>query len=364
MRLSGEWSSRGVFSRSLLPHLMLRVRSLLYVGLSLTLFFTACTSGNEAPTVEVDVARSEVAMRKAMNDFGTDTSLAHRIEVYNQDLKQFGGFYSFFMQSEVPLSDTILASIFGDFSNPRAALLIDTVLKAYPERYDFRTPFGQLFGRVKQEYPDFKVPQVVTYVTGYPREAAMTFDVDQLYMNQQYVGIGLHYFMGPDFGYPQDLPRYLRQHLTKEQIVPRVAFRLTDAFQPRLNPMKLPSLIDWMVFYGLKYHFLDVVLPETADSIKLQYTRQQMDWAVKNETAVYREMLPQLYDKIPRNISRWLNPGPFTSGLPQESADRLGHYIGMKIVRSYIKRNGLVQLKELMKRQDYQKIFEESGYKP
>ena len=44
-----------------------------------------------------------------------------------------------------------------------------------------------------------------------------------------------------------------------------------------------------------------------------------------------------------------LNPGPTTSGLPNEgSPDRLGQYLGWKMVKSYMEKND-VSLAEMVK---------------
>jgi hypothetical protein len=347
----------------MLPFALKPVR--LALPLLLAVLLVACEGNQQSKAPEGwRVQRSEIDFRAAINEYGKDTSLSHKLEVYRKHMAGYAGFYSFFMQADTLLPDTALALIFADFGAGQTGRLIDTVLTTYPADYPLEKEFNGLFARVEEEFPDFKRPAVVTYVAGYPEQALYTFDIDQLFMNREYVGVGLHYFMGENFPYPPDIPRYLRRHMTPQQIVPRVAFRLTDAFQPRLNPMNLPTLLDWMVFYGLKYYFMDQTLPGAHDSLKLLYTGAQLEWARKNEAAVYSKLLPYLYDKMPRNINRWLAPGPFTAGLPQESPDRLGHYFGLQIVRAYVERNGVTRLRDLMLRKDYRALFEASGYKP
>ena len=63
-------------------------------------------------------------------------------------------------------------------------------------------------------------------------------------------------------------------------------------------------------------------------------------------------------------INSYLNDGPFTAEISQESPGRLGLWVGWRIVDSYMTNNKDVTLIELMGESDAQKILEQSYYKP
>jgi uncharacterized protein YjaZ len=63
-------------------------------------------------------------------------------------------------------------------------------------------------------------------------------------------------------------------------------------------------------------------------------------------------------------INSYLNDGPFTAEISQESPGRLGLWVGWRIVDSYMTHNKDVTLIELMGESDAQKILEQSYYKP
>ena len=63
-------------------------------------------------------------------------------------------------------------------------------------------------------------------------------------------------------------------------------------------------------------------------------------------------------------LSSYINDGPFTSEITQESPGRLGQWVGWRIVNSYMRNNKEVTLQELMNENDAQKILEQSYYKP
>jgi uncharacterized protein YjaZ len=63
-------------------------------------------------------------------------------------------------------------------------------------------------------------------------------------------------------------------------------------------------------------------------------------------------------------LASYLNDGPFTAEVSQESPGRLGIWVGWRIVESYMRNNEHVTIQELMCEGDAQKILEQSFYKP
>ena len=65
-------------------------------------------------------------------------------------------------------------------------------------------------------------------------------------------------------------------------------------------------------------------------------------------------------------IQKYLTDAPFTPGLGDhnESAPKLGIWIGWQIVKKYMDKNPDVTLQQLMKETDAQKILHASRYKP
>ena len=63
-------------------------------------------------------------------------------------------------------------------------------------------------------------------------------------------------------------------------------------------------------------------------------------------------------------LSSYLNDGPFTAEVSQDSPPRLGTWVGMQIVRSYMENNPQVTMQELLLDGDAQHILELSKYRP
>lgn len=96
------------------------------------------------------------------------------------------------------------------------------------------------------------------------------------------------------------------------------------------------------------------------------YTKEQWDWCVYHERAIWHRMMDKrdLFKTEQRVMSSYLNDGPFTSEISQESPGRVGTWIGWRIVESYMEHNDSVSLQSLMELNDAQVILERSYYKP
>ena len=62
--------------------------------------------------------------------------------------------------------------------------------------------------------------------------------------------------------------------------------------------------------------------------------------------------------------SKYINDGPTTNGFPKESPAKIGAWIGWRIVNTYMEKSKNINLTDLLRERDAQKILEVSGYKP
>lgn len=268
----------------------------------------------------------------------------------------------------------------GDTSVPRAVALedlgmlatdsalqwlIDTVLKVYPPDWD--VPVGELWRWWKYYFSTDSMPIVVTFVGGYPSIGAFTLEKDQSYLGRKHLMLGLHYFLGDTFGYyPADLPYYIRRRCTAPHIPIHVALRLIQSRMPKLQPITMPRLVEYIVHQGIQMYTLAQILPSLPDTLRFFYTHSHMTWLQNHLPRAYREMLPFLYEANYLKIQRFVGEEPFTKGLGQESPPRLAAYIGYQVVKKYMQKKPHVSLPELLATpiQSYEKLFREAHYQP
>jgi hypothetical protein len=219
------------------------------------------------------------------------------------------------------------------------------------------------FRRLRYYYPKADVPHIISYISGFAY---------QVTIGEGYIGIGLDMFLGADSRfYPalrKSIPMYMSRSYTPQNIPPRV---VEDYIREELLPESNDnaSLLARMIYNGKVMYFMDQLLPDTPDSLKIGYTQKQEEWAQKYESAVWAYFIGEqlLYETDYSRVQKYLTPAPFTPGIGEhnESAPKLGVFTGWQIVRRYMEKHPEVTLQELLDgKNDAQKILNGSKYRP
>jgi len=217
------------------------------------------------------------------------------------------------------------------------------------------------FRRIKYYFPKKQLPKVYSYCSGFESQIAI---------GNNYVGIGLDLFLGANSRFYPALtnayPHYLSQYFNKENITPRVVEGIAreDMFAESDSSK---SLLSKMIYNGKIMYFMDQVLPDAADSLKIRYTAAQLQWCEQFKSKIWAYFLNEnlLYETDYQKIQKYLTEAPFTPGLGEknESAPKLAVWTGWQIVRLYMEKHPEVTLARLMADGDAQKILNESKYR-
>jgi hypothetical protein len=159
-------------------------------------------------------------------------------------------------------------------------------------------------------------------------------------------------------------PAYRSRRFSKEYVIGDVMKLITEDLFPDRSKGK--PLVEQMIEKGKQWWMLDKFLPQTADSIKTGYTRQQLNWCKQNEGLMwsYLEKYEDLNTINPTTIQTYIGEAPFTQGFSQElSPGNIGQWIGWQIVKKFVDNNQPLKPEEVMKT-DARKILEEAKYKP
>lgn len=285
-------------------------------------------------------------------------------EVNMQMAKSYGLFYDDYIHRMIGSpqysNDEVLNTLFKDQAYTDLTKDVDSI---FPNLKLQEAGLIETFKYIKYYYPKAKIPKFISFVSGFAY---------QMPVGDDYLGIGLDMFLGKDSKFykaiVQSVPLYLSRRFTPEYIVPRVAetYAHEELF---LEPDENHTLLSKMIFQGKILYFLDQVLPEsTADSIKIGYSTEQLEWAKQFQGDIWAYFLENnyLYETDYQKIQVFLSEGPFTPGLGENrnSAPKLGIWTGWQIVRKYMEENPKITLQQLMADQDAQKILNQSKYKP
>ncbi|MDT0553114.1 gliding motility lipoprotein GldB [Urechidicola vernalis] len=229
-------------------------------------------------------------------------------------------------------------SVFGDFES------------LIPE-------FESLFQHITYNYPKFKVPRIITHISGLDYEYPVIYADSLLF-------VSLDMFLGSENEVYVSFPKYISQNYNKENMMVSVASTIFQSFYQKHHSR---IFLDKIINEGKLYYALDVLIPLADDYLKIGYTQEKFNWAVSNETDVWKYFMEHelLYSSDASLNTRFIDLAPFSKfyqASDNDSPGGIGKWIGWQIVRSYMKNND-VTLQQLMNTAS-DDIFRQSKYKP
>ncbi|MCF7560507.1 gliding motility lipoprotein GldB [Sabulilitoribacter multivorans] len=236
--------------------------------------------------------------------------------------------------------------------------LFKEVDKAFANFNEIEMEIESLFNHLKYYFPEFHPPRIIT----------TTNDVD--YRNKVIVTdtisvIALDTYLGSEHEFYGGIPKYIRAHFNKEQLVVDLAEAYAEKYT--YHPAR-KTLLDEMIYFGKLLYFKDVVIPFKTEAERIGYNQDQLDWAIANESYIWRyfvdrELLFSTDSKLP---GRFIVDAPFTKfyleDIDANSPGRLGQYIGWQIVRAYMQQNDIT-LRDMLTKST-EDIFNNSKFKP
>lgn len=206
-------------------------------------------------------------------------------------------------------------------------------------------------------FPELQVPKFYTHLSGFNQS---------LVVGSSFISVSLDDYMGTDFEYYEKagIYKYQRQNMKEEKIVPDIitAWISTEFPQQDINA----SLIEDCIHRGKILYATASCLPYISDSLLIGYNTYQYEWASLNEGKIWHQFVgsEDIFRKDFITKNQYLNDGPFTKPISQNSPPRLGVYIGWKIIQSYMENHKDITLQQLMEETNYQAILDHSNYLP
>ena len=229
--------------------------------------------------------------------------------------------------------------------------------KLFPSFSNIEKELRSLFQYITYYNPMFKVPDIITGLSN------IDYDYRVIY-TKLLVFISLDVYLGNEHPFYSDFPSYIKQNNISERIVIDVANAIIDS---QFSPLRNRSFLAKMIHEGKKLYLLDLYLPLKSDSIKIGYTKQKYDWAITNEEQIWKYFIENklLYSTDTKLNKRFLEEAPFSKFYLSEdrnSPGRIGQWIGLQVVHSFMDNND-VSLSDLLVKAE-EEIFKNSKYKP
>ncbi|MCF8301879.1 MAG: hypothetical protein K9I94_01285 [Bacteroidales bacterium] len=328
-----------------------------YIGLSLlaiALIIQACGHKND-PLKEVDV--SGVEMKPvSIKRYEQDIFSVNREKLVTE-LRALKRKYPFFLAGN--LEDTLNIIQIKEYLNDSLLNeLYDDVSQQYKDVSELESTLTSAFKHIKYYYPAFEPPKVYTYVSGLDYKHPVIY-ADSVML------IALDNYLGSDYKTYRklNLPKYRIRRMRKDFIPTGCIKEIAFTYLPENNDK---TLLDHMIKAGKILYFTDAMLPKMPDSLKMEYTPQQMEWIGNNEGNIWAYLIEKelLYTRNSQSINKLMVDGPFTSTFSQKSPARIGEWVGWQIVKKYMRGNDKATLSEMMQNDNAQAILKRSNYKP
>lgn len=226
--------------------------------------------------------------------------------------------------------------------------------------------FSEAFKYLKYYYPKDTLPDVVAIVKGFNPYNV----VPAMFTYENHLAVSLEMYMGYNYKFYQGWPiygDYQIKRFDKAYILPQA---LKLIFEERYPPEKYTdgTLLSKAIYDGKELFFLSAMAPEMADTLKIEYTKAQLDWIEKNQPQMWNHFVSNnlLYSTDQHKLETYINDAPFTNAeqVPTEAPPRLGTFLGWQIVKKYVEENPEKSLQEILNEKDYRKILADSKYRP
>ena len=254
----------------------------------------------------------------------------------------------------IPTKD-IDDSIKAYLSHPYMVRLENRIKETFGDKAEMQNKIVDGFKHLKFHFPEKDMPESVVFINSGFAGSAISMEKD--------IAVGLERYLGNNVDVIQELPPDEFYAWIKEAMDRQFLERDVMASWIMTNIIEEPksgSLVENIVYWGKIIYLVEACYPEDSENTIIRYSQEDYDWSIENELAyweylVKQELLFKLDDRTKMNM---LREGPFTPGLPEVGPDRLGQYLGWRMVRQYMENHSDLSLKELINK-NYNSILQE-----
>ncbi len=313
-------------------------------------------SGNKDPKLSVDISKQPkvtVSIQRYEKDlFSIDKN--H----FKEELLKLQKKYKFFLDGDLS-DEKNVKQIQNYIQDDLISGIYNETEKQYPNLTQLEDQISEAFTYLKYYYPEQKIPVIYTYVSGLDYEFPVKF-ADSVLI------IALDMYLGKDCKYYQQLgvPVFISSNWTKEHIVVDCLKEL--AFNKIKTEPTNKNFLNELITQGKILYFIDAMLPNLPDYLKIGYAPDKFEWCKKNEVNIWSFIIENklLYSTDQQHINKFFTDAPFTASFSKQSPGKIGYWVGWQIIKSYMKKNSDVQLHTLMQDINFQEILTKSKYKP
>ncbi len=323
---------------------------------SISILFVSCTC-NRTKEDKIDAPKLDTTVKIHIHRYEKALFSLNKNDLQNE-LKRIKPEFHFFLNAD--LNDQANIKQLSDYINdPQMQENFVAVQNKFKDISNIERQLSCALTYFKYYFPDRCIPNVYTYIGG------MDFENPIIYADSVLI-IALDMYLGENYKLYTlyGLPQFMKYGMSEEYITRDCIKAMADYYC--YTDLKNATCLDNMAYNGKVLYFIDAMLPETQDTIKIKYSTKQLAWCYDNESNMWAYFIHNnmLYSKDYNIYKKFFDPGPFTTAFAKTSPSRTGAWLGWRIMRKYMKTTDELNLKKLIDEKDAQKILTISKYKP
>lgn len=288
--------------------------------------------------LNVDISSSKYQLASVQLDsiikHTSDQNLGSELFELSEKLPEIIDYQFYYCYKTGLPKDTAFQANWADFThNSYYKRLSKRIDEKFPKLADSKKVIEDGFKRIHVHLPGAKLPKTVVFMN--------SFFSSSMYCTENEIGIGLERYLGAKTDVIKELPSDVFYEWIKEAMEPEYlerdaicAWVLTHICEPGKDMNNIEAMVQW----GKILYLTKAALPEQEERILMRYNSVDYDWALKNERFFWEHLVKHnlLFVKSETDQAAFLQEGPFTSGFTQKGPDRLGQFLGYRIVCSYM----------------------------
>lgn len=301
--------------------------------LALLLIFISC---NQSP-LKVDASKVNINV----GFVNLDSIIVHSdslklLASHNEHLKSIKEIYEYEVGYCLRIGDVadtaFVRSIQLFLKDPYIARLEKRIIEKFSDLSIYKKEIHSGLQHLKYHIPAGKIPENIVFMN--------SFYTSNAFSTEKQIGIGLERYLGKETDVIQELPsdqffEWIREgmeakFLTRDALCSWIMTHYIEEVDGHLAE----NIIRW----GKILYLTQAAFPEASPALIMRYSEEDYKWALENEYALWKYLVDQkmLFKIDDRNKINFLNEGPYTVGLPEKGPDRLGQFLGLRMIEKYM----------------------------
>ena len=319
-----------------------------YLFSLLVLVFFVVSCGHNPLDVDVSSIKSEVKFVH-VDSIYFNSSAKDRIKFNKSFLNSFNELYRFTYEKGLKINPKVDSTFNNQvnqfYKDPYIKEVELELKKSFSDLSNEKNQIQDALNHLKYHFPKAKHPKHIAFFNA-------LFSYNAIATNDD-IGVGLEWYLGPSNKVIKKLPtqnvyEYMKQGMERKFMVRDIIFQWVYAhIQAPTDAKFAEDMISW----GKLLYCIEAAMPTAEKAIIARYTAEKYKWAEENEKQIWSYFVDQklLFKSDEMLKLGYFNEAPQTAGLPKESPDRLGQFIGWRMVQKYMGSHSDLSLDQLVK---------------